>query len=245
VERIMTTTQTDISEIQQAVQRLTRREREELAEWMLNLADFGDTVAEPKVAWGGQAAPRLLSVDEYLQMDFEGSARYEYIAGEIFAMAGAAVRHGIIVGNLFANFHAQLRGGPCKVFAADTKVRLRVDRGDIFYIPDIVVACGPFDTAALNLQYLTDPRVVIEVLSPSTEAIDRREKAFNYRYAPSLEEYVLVAQRSLNVTIYRREADWMPVVLTKRDDVAEFRAAEVNMTLADIYAGILEIYDET
>jgi Uma2 family endonuclease len=235
VERIMTTTQADISTIKQAIRQLTRDQREDLAEWILNSADFGYPVSETAVAWGPEPR-RLLSVEEYLQME-SGAVRYEYIAGEIFAMSAPVLRHEVIVANLLANFHAQLRGGPCKVFSSNAAVRLQVDQSDIIYLPDVTVACGPFSEDALNLQYLTNPCVVVEVLSPATEATDRREKALNYRHAPSLEEYVLIAQRSPNVTLYRRSDDWKPTVLMEPDAVLEFRAAEVNMTLADIYEG--------
>jgi Uma2 family endonuclease len=233
----MTSIQDNMDSIRQAIRQLTRAQREELAEWMLNLADYGDHVAEAAVAWGDSEPRRFVSVEEYLQME-EGITRYEYVAGEIFAMASPSVRHDIIVSNLMGHLFAQLRGGPCKPFVPTTKLRLRIDANDFFYIPDVTVACGPLSEASLNLQYLTDASVVVEVLSPSTESIDRREKALNYRSAPSLQEYVLIAQRSLNVTVYRRENGWKPIVLTEREDVLELRAAEAHITLAEIYEGV-------
>jgi Uma2 family endonuclease len=236
VERIMTTTQADISAIQQAIRQLTREQREELAEWILNTADFGPRVAETPLAWGDSGIRAVFSVEEYLEMK-RGAVRYEYVGGEIFAMNSPTVRHDVIVTNLLGNFHAQLRGGPCKMFSPNTAVRLRVDQSDIIYLPDLAVACGPFSEDALDLQYLANPVVVMEVSSPATEATDRREKALNYRRAPSLEEYVLIAQRPLNVTTYRRSNDWKPSILTEPDAVLELRAVEVHMTLADIYEG--------
>jgi Uma2 family endonuclease len=229
--------QSDIPAIQQAIRQLTRLQREELAEWILNSTEVDDRVAEAKLLWGEPGSPRLLTADEYLQMESEGTTRYEFIDGEIFAMAGAVLRHEVIVTNVVAHFHTQLRGGPCKVFPSNTAVRLRVDRSDIFYLPDVTVARGPFTESSLDLQYLTNPSVVIEVLSPSTEAIDRREKALNYRHVTSLEEYVLIAQRAPVVTVYRRNHDWKPEVLTQLESVLEFRAVEVHLTLAEIYEG--------
>jgi Uma2 family endonuclease len=112
---------------------------------------------------------------------------------------------------------------------------LQVDRDDIFYIPDIMVACGPFTDKILDGKYLTNPCVVVEVLSTSTEAIDRREKAVNYRHLASLEEYLVVAQRSMEVTVFQRSENWSPLVLTAAEDVFESRAVGVKIALADIY----------
>jgi Uma2 family endonuclease len=159
------------------------------------------------------------------------------VAGQIFAMSSPRIRHEAIAANLLAHFYNQLRGGPCRAWSSNTKVRLQVDREDIFYIPDVMVACGPFTDNILDEQYLTNPCVVVEVLSPSTAPIDRREKALNYRHLPSLEEYLVVAQRSMEVTVFRRSESWIPQVLIAPEDVFESRAVEVKITLADIYDG--------
>jgi Uma2 family endonuclease len=232
----MATTLVDISAIQQAIRQLTRHQRERLAEWILNSGEFGDRIAETEPAWGEEKPRRLLSVEEYLQLEYDGF-RYEYIAGETFVMNSPNLRHRVIVANVLANLHMQMRGGPCKVLSSNVSVRLRVDESEIFYLPDVTIACGPFSQDSLNLEYLTDPTVVIEVSSPATEATDRREKALNYRHLPSLEEYVLIAQRPLSVTVYRRAEHWMPTVLTQLDAVVEFHAVEAHMTLAEIYEG--------
>ncbi len=230
----MTFAQADTQAIQQAIRQLPRREREELAEWILNAPDTERAVAETALAYGG---PRYLTVEEYLDLD-GGLTRYEYVAGQIFAMASPLNRHEMIVANLLGHFFKQLHGSPCRAWSSNAKVRLSVDREDIFYMPDVMVACGPFTDTVLSEQYLTNPCVVVEVLSASTEAIDRREKALNYRRLPTLEEYLLVAQRSMAVTVFRRSENWSPQILTAPQDVFESRAVEVNIALADIYDGI-------
>jgi Uma2 family endonuclease len=224
-----------IQELHQAIRELSRREREELAEWILNSPSFEIRVEEPALAYGGR---RLLTVEEYLDLEEDVAIRHEYVAGQIFAMSNPLIRHEVIAVNLLFHFQTQLRGGPCKALSSHTKVRMQVDRNDIFYMPDLAVVCGPLTDEVLNQQFLTDPCVVVEVLSASTEAIDRREKALNYRHIPSLEEYLLVAQRTMEVTIHRRSENWIPQVLTAPQDVYESRAAEVNITLADIYEGV-------
>jgi Uma2 family endonuclease len=230
----MSITQNDIQAIKQAITQLSRMEREELAEWILDVSGVDLRVEETALAYGG---PRRLTVEEYLELDEEDGARYEYVAGQIFAMSTPLIRHEVIAANLLAHFHNQLRGGPCRAWGSHTKVRLQVDREDVFYMPDVMVACGPFTEKILDGKYLTNPCVVVEVLSASTEAIDRREKAMNYRHLPSLEEYLLVAQRTMEVTVFRRSENWSPRVLTAPEDVFESRAVEVKMALAEIYTG--------
>src|SRR5205823_4420687 len=103
--------------------------------------------------------------------------------------------------------------------------------------PDIWIANGPFTPEALDQPYLTEPCVIVEVFSPVTEDIDRREKLLNYRRLASLQEYVLVAQRTLEVIIFRRSDNWIPTVLTAPDDVFESGALEVSLSVEEIYEG--------
>jgi Uma2 family endonuclease len=113
-------------------------------------------------------------------------------------------------------------------------VRLKVNQDEIFYIQNAMVACGRQN---LEDQYLSNPRLVVEVLSPSTERTDGREKALNYRHIASLEECVLVAQRASQVTIFRRSEQWMPVVLTSPEAIAELQSIEFSVSLERIYEG--------
>src|SRR3981081_1564916 len=170
----MTITQTEIQGIKQAIRQLPRIEREELADWILNSPEFELRVEEPALAYG---ARRRLTVEEYFRLEEESEVRYEYVAGQVFAMSTPLIRHEAITTNMLVHFQNQLRGGPCRAWSSNTKVRLQVDREDIFYIPDVMVACSPLTDKVLDGRYLTDPCVVVEVLSASTEVIDRREEA--------------------------------------------------------------------
>ena len=98
-----------------------------------------------------------------------------------------------------------------------------------------MVACGPH----ADIRFCTNPRLIVEVLSPSTERTDRREKASNYRQIPSLEEYVLVTQRKAEVTICRRSDHWAPLILSSLEDTVEFRSIELSLPLGQIYEGVL------
>jgi Uma2 family endonuclease len=226
--------QADIKLLQQAIRQLSRREREELAEWILNSPDIESRVAEIVVPYGGR---RYFTVDEYMQLEEENIDRHEYVAGFIYAMGSPVLRHEIIVANVCGAFHNQLRGTPCRAFGPKMKLRFKVHQEEIAYFPDVQIACGPF-TDNLDARWLLEPCVVVEVLSPSTVAIDRREKALNYRQISSLEEYLVIAQWPMEVTIFRRSDNWRPIVLTSPEDVYESRSVEVNLTLAAIYDGV-------
>jgi len=234
LEVTMTTTQTDIRALQQAIRALARREREDLAEWILNSWDSETRVAEAAVPYGG----RYLTVEEYLEFAEESTERFEYVGGYIFPMTLPVIRHEIITMNVALEFQKALRSTPCRVFSSKTGVRFQVDEDDIVYLPDLMVACGPFTEEVLDARWLTNPCVVVEVLSAPTESIDRREKALNYRHIPSLEEYVLITQRTMQLTVFRRRDNWRPQILRSPEEVFESRAVEVNIALANIYEGV-------
>jgi Uma2 family endonuclease len=223
-----------IEEIQEAIGQLTSRGREIIADWLRDLiVEEDQRVAEPAAAYGARIEHRLMSIEEYLEFEEGTPIRHEYVAGEIFAMSGGSLEHELIGGNVFAAFHAHLRGGPCKSFMNNFKLHLEVNESKFFYYPDVMVACGP----SADIRFCTNPRLVVEVLSPSTERTDRREKAANYRQIPSLEEYVLVAQRSPEITIYRRSEHWAPLILSSLEETAEFRSIELSLPLGQIYEG--------
>lgn len=175
----------------------------------------------------------FIGVDEYLRGEESSELRHEYIGGVVYAMVGASRQHNTLALNLGAALHRHLHGGPCRVFMSDVKVRLRVRGEEIFYYPDLVVACEPSDR---ERYYVEQPRLIVEVLSETTERIDRREKLFAYTLIPSLQEYVLVAQARPEVTVHRRRSDWVGEVLTAGE--LRLEAVEFEIPLASIYEGV-------
>jgi Uma2 family endonuclease len=155
-----------------------------------------------------------LSIDDYLAGEDGSDVRHEYIDGELYAMTGASDRHGLIVGNIQAALRPLVRGTGCQVFASDMKVRLRISQQEIFYYPDLVLSCDPSDR---ETYYRSRPCLLVEVLSESTERVDRREKLFAYQTIPSLQEYLLVAQAQREVTVYRRTNGWAGETMTGGD----------------------------
>jgi Uma2 family endonuclease len=118
---------------------------------------------------------------------------------------------------------------------ADVKVRLEIARDEIYYYPDVVVTCHQI---GLEKHFLRWPTLVVEVLSPATESIDRREKLLNYRTIPTLEEYAIVSQERREVTLFRRDRNWAAAIHTGAEARVEFTSVHQAMTLAEIYEGV-------
>jgi Uma2 family endonuclease len=178
----------------------------------------------------------LLTAEEYLEFEQNGEIRHEYVAGQVYAMAGASEAHNLIVGNIFALLRPHLRGSSCRSFVSDMKVKVKTQQTDIFYYPDLLVTCDPND----NKKYFkTNPSLIVEVLSDSTETTDKREKRINYQTIESLQEYVLVSQDEIKVEIYRRDSNdnWTVETLGKNDDLA-LDSVGLTLTMADIYEDV-------
>jgi Uma2 family endonuclease len=175
------------------------------------------------------------TVEDYLSGELRSETRHEFLGGTVYAMAGASEEHNAIAGNFFAALHSHLRGTPCRVFMVDMKVRLRIARDDVFYYPDLMVACDARDTDRYFKRY---PKVLIEVLSPDTERTDRREKFLSYAGIETLEEYVLVAQDRREVTVFRRRRQWDPEILAQPEQALELASLDFTASLNLIYEGL-------
>ena len=174
-----------------------------------------------------------ISVEEYLEGERHSEIRHEYAAGDVYAMVGASRRHGLIVNGLAFALTPDARRAKCQLFTADMKVRLRVGDEDFFYYPDLVLGCDDDDDADY---YLTRPCLIIEVLSDTTERIDRREKLLAYQTIPSLEEYILVAQDKRRIEIFRRANDWHRE--THTEGVVELDCLETALSLDETYRDV-------
>lgn len=171
----------------------------------------------------------------YLQAERDGTLRHEYVAGNIYAMAGASKAHNIIAGNIFSILRAHLRGSPCRTFIADMKVR--VETAKAYYYPDIVVSCNSLDIAHDSPKdFLIAPRLIVEVLSDSTENIDRREKMLAYFQLESLQEYALVDSRRQKIEIFRRNENGEYVVdIADSADKVVLQSLDIALDMKDIY----------
>ncbi len=182
------------------------------------------------------AAHRSLSEAEYLAFEETARVRHEYLAGEAYAMAGGSLRHNRIALNTASLLLARLSGRPCQVFLSD--VKLHVAHDSAYYYPDVMATCASPALAADRSSIVTEPVLVVEVLSPATEIIDRREKLAAYRRLPSLQEYALIAQDRQQIEIYRRQSgsDWL-YIASGPGETVEFESLLVTAPLADLYVG--------
>jgi Uma2 family endonuclease len=182
--------------------------------------------------------PHKLTVAEYFASEEKAERRSEFFNGEMFAMAGASREHNIITRNLVVMLHARLQGTPCEVFF--TELRVKVERTGLYTYPDLLIVCGPEEYAPENRDTLVNPKVIIEVLSPSTERYDRTTKFRHYKQLPSVMEYVLVAQDEPLIERYVRQVDtsWGQVDFVGLDASLSLGTLPAVAPLAEIYRGV-------
>jgi Uma2 family endonuclease len=175
-----------------------------------------------------------LSEQDYLEGELKSTVRHEYVAGQVFAMVGASRAHNRVSGNIYARLLAHVRGGPCGVFMADVKVNIPTKSA--YYYPDVVVTCDARDRTSDQEGYVVSaPALIVEVLSPSTEPIDRREKLLAFQSPQSLQEYVLVGQSHQFIEIYRRTASGWDVEKLVAGDSVRFASLELTRSFEEIY----------
>ncbi len=177
----------------------------------------------------------FVSVADYLAAEEACQLRHEYLGGLVYAMAGETLTHNQISQNLLFLLRPKIKGGPCRVFISDIRVNFQLHTDEYFYYPDLVITCDPRDTHPRFIRY---PKLIIEVLSESTERVDRREKFFAYTSIAALEEYVLVAQVTKEATVFRRETDWKAEKSTGAKARVALRSLKATLPLSAIYEGI-------
>lgn len=154
---------------------------------------------------GHAATTRSLTAAEYLEWERAQPGKHEYHLGEIFAMSGGSPRHNFLSSAVAAELRAGLRGEGCHVLSSDQRISAK--QGERYVYADAVVVCGGFQAEPGTTDVLTNPKVVVEVLSKSTAAYDRGEKWDSYQRLPSLSDYLLVSQTAKQIEHYQREAD--------------------------------------
>ena len=184
-----------------------------------------------------QSPLSIISAEKYLEYEKTSDIRHEYVAGQVFAMAGASEEHNLIATNIIAILRPQLRGTSCRVFMSDMKVKIKINNTNIFYYPDVMVTCNSEDK---EKYFKTHPSLIIEVLSSSTATIDKREKRLNYQHIDSLKEYVLVYQNQIKVEVCRQDdqGNWSTEVLGK-DHKLQLESVNLTLTMADIYEDVI------
>lgn len=178
-----------------------------------------------------------MTPEEYLEAERKAEFKSEYWGGELYAMAGGSYPHGVIIGNLCSELRQALKGTSCIV--TPTEVRLRVS-GGLYTYPDLMVVCGEPSFADDQKDTLLNPKVIIEVVSKSTEAYDRGAKLTEYRGLESVQEYVLVSQYQPRVERFGRHSSerWFLSDCVGMDAICEFESLKCEIAMAEIYYNV-------
>jgi Uma2 family endonuclease len=179
---------------------------------------------------------RKYTLEEYLELDKHSEERYEYFDGELVSMSGGSIEHSTIATNIAGTLREKLKGGPCRVLSSD--VRLKVPKAFPYRYPDVAVVCGQLLVEQLQGQaLLVNPLLIVEVLSPSTEAYDRGRKFSAYQSIESFQEYLLVAQDRPYVTRYVRQTDgqWLRSDVEGLDQTVKLESLDIRLPLREIY----------
>lgn len=178
--------------------------------------------------------PDFISVSDYLAGEEVSDTKHEYLGGTVHAMAGATIRHNNISGNCFASLHGKLRGKPCRPYNSDTKIRIEFPDHTRFYYPDAMVVCQSNPDTE---HFLTQPVVIVEVLSDSTRRADLGEKRDAYLTIASLKVLLFVEPDSPSVTLYRRvpEGGFTTERHAGLEASIPLPEIETSLSLAEIY----------
>lgn len=173
--------------------------------------------------------------EEYLALEEEAEYRSEYYQGEIFAMSGSSANHNRIAGNVYTAMISAFGGGPCEAFITD--MRLLVKKNGLYTYPDVMVVCGGLEFAEGRDDTLTNPAVIVEVLSKSTEGYDRGAKFELYRALDSLQDYVLIDQHKIHVENFHKLEDgrWILQEYNRIEDMLVIESIDFEIPLQQIY----------
>lgn len=183
------------------------------------------------------AQPALyITEEEYLQRERVATLKHEYYRGQVYALAGASEAHNLIAMNIAALLRARVRGRNCRAYPSD--MRIKVEQTGLHTYPDFSIVCGPPQFTDPNRRdTLTNPNLIIEMLSPSTESYDRGEKFQHYRTITTLQEYILVAQHQHRIERFVRNAqnEWLLSDITGIEASLPLALLQTELALAEIY----------
>ena len=187
------------------------------------------------------SARQVYSFDEYVDLDAESRIKHEFLDGFVWAKAGGSPERAAVTAAISAALTTQLRGRPCRVFSSDLRVRVRAT--GLATYPDVTVVCGKLelDPTDRKAQTVMNPRVVVEVLSPSTEVYDRGEKLAHYKRIESLQDIVLVAHDQHQIEVWHREGEVWSLGLAHAGGASKLTSIDCTLVLGEVYANPLAI----
>ena len=178
-----------------------------------------------------------ISVLDYLAIEEESDMRYEYHDGEVFALAGGSINHGLLCGNIYAEIRSGLKKkSDCKPYMSD--IKLHIEEKKAFVYPDTMVVCGDLETASENENAVINPILLVEVLSKSTANYDRGDKFFLYKKIPTLQEYVLIEQDKIQVDVFYKKTGsdlWKISRYEGKDTKVKFQSINLEIKMSELY----------
>jgi len=183
-------------------------------------------------------ASKYIPIEDYLATEEAAQEKHEYYKGEVFAMAGAGIAHNRIVRNATTEIDNFLKGKPCEIFPSD--LRIYIEGNSLFTYPDLTIFCEPLKMFKNRTDTATNPTVIIEVLSKSTQDYDRGSKFKLYRDLPSLKEYILISSTEVLVEKYKKQADnkWQFTAYNKGGESFEIETIELAVVINSFYRGV-------
>ncbi len=181
---------------------------------------------------------RKLTAAEYLEIDRKAEIRSEFYDGVMYEMHRVGIDHNSIKQNLVGELGSHLKGGPCRSLSSTQRVY--IERTGMFAYPDILVVCKPIELAGCDANTIVNPRIIFEVLSPSTERYDREVKLRHYGQIESLQEYILVSQDIPQIHRLVRQADgtWSLKVFHGIEETFSLTSLPIEIPLADVYSNV-------
>lgn len=177
------------------------------------------------------------SLQDYLKIEESTGKRYEFYDGELFEVEGASVEHNRIVAHTFGEVYAHLKGKSCEVFASQLKVESKLNDSVVY--PDITIVCNGIELSPESKDIVTNPTVIIEVVSPSTGDYDHGEKFFMYRALPSLKEYILISSVKMLIEKFTKQNTrrWTMDDYRNSEDILTIDSIGLQLSLSEIYSG--------
>lgn len=183
-----------------------------------------------------------VTLEEYQALERSTDTKYEFHDGTIFSMAGGTIQHGLIAGNIYGEIKFGMRNEGVNCTVMNSEVKLHVQDANKFLYPDCMVICGEIETSETDENAVTNPVVIIEVLSSSTENYDRGAKFHAYRSISTLKEYILVDQYQASVELFSRRGDLWKILRTEgRDQELELTSLGITIKLKEIYEDVVFI----
>lgn len=181
--------------------------------------------------------PRLMSPEEYLHQEETSTDRHEYFKGEVFLMAGGTYNHERIGGNCFAIFHQYARKKGCSPFGSNMKIQVKAN--GLFTYPDAMLVCGKIEFAGERKDVITNPLLIVEVLSNSTQSYDRGDKFALYRGLPSLAHYLLIHQDEPLIEYHQKTRQgWLLTETSGIDATLNLETIDLSIPLHELYEGV-------